>query len=59
MKTNKSWAAAVGLMALVGMAEATPVFQGRLADGTASSTCTVSGAGKCTMCYDSRLTSRS
>ena len=36
-------------------ASANPVFQGRLADGTASSTCTVSGAGKCAMFYDSDL----
>ena len=36
-------------------ASANPVFQGRLADGTASSTCTVSGVGKCAMFYDSDL----
>jgi hypothetical protein len=32
-----------------------PVFQGRLADGTASNTCTASGATRCTSFYDSHL----
>jgi hypothetical protein len=55
MRTLKTWAVAAGLVALTGAAQATPVFQGRLADGTASSTCTVSGATKCTSFYDSNL----
>ena len=55
MRTLKIWAAAAAMVALTGTAQATPVFQGRLADGTASSTCTVSGATKCTSFYDSDL----
>jgi hypothetical protein len=51
----KTWAAAAGLMALTATAQALPVFQGRLANGTASDTCTASGAGKCTSFYDSAL----
>lgn len=39
----------------LGTASANSVFEGRLADGTASSSCTVSGAGKCAMFYDSHL----
>lgn len=58
MKTLKSWAAAAGaaaMVALSGAAYATPIFQGRLADGTASATCTVSGATKCAMFYNTTL----
>jgi hypothetical protein len=51
----KILAAAACWVALAGAAQATPVFQGRLADGTASSTCTVSGASKCAMFYDTTL----
>ena len=55
MKTLKTWVAAAAMMALSGAAYATPVFQGRLADGTASATCTVSGATKCAMFYNTTL----
>jgi hypothetical protein len=48
-------ALAAGILLMAVSAQATPVFQGRLADGTASSTCTVSGATKCTSFYDSNL----
>jgi hypothetical protein len=51
----KIWVAAAGLMALMVSAQAVPVFQGRLGNGTASDTCTVSGLGKCTSFYDSAL----
>ncbi len=47
--------ATLALLATVGVAQAGSVFQGRLADGTASSTCSVSGANKCAMFYDSNL----
>ena len=40
---------------VVGASQAGPVFQGRLADGTASSTCTVSGRDKCSLFYDVNL----
>lgn len=58
MNAMKSWAAAAGLVVLTSAAQATPVFQGRLADGTASATCTAKGAGgttKCAMYYDTTL----
>ena len=55
MKLKKSWAAAAAMVALMGAAQAAPVFQGRLADGTASATCTVSGTGKCAMFYNTTL----
>jgi MYXO-CTERM domain-containing protein len=55
MKTPRILIAAVAQMALTGAAHAAAVFQGRLADGTASSTCTVSGATKCTSFYESNL----
>jgi hypothetical protein len=55
MKTVKTWAAAAAMVALTGAAHAAPVFQGRLADGTASTTCTVSGTGKCAMFYNTTL----
>jgi hypothetical protein len=55
MKTLKTWAAAAAMVALSGAAYAAPVFQGRLADGTASDTCTVSGPTKCTMFYNTTL----
>ena len=55
MTTLKTRAAAAAMVALTGVAAAAPVFQGRLADGTASSTCTASGANKCTSFYDSNL----
>lgn len=54
-RTLKTWAVAAGVVALAGAAKAGPVFQGRLADGTASNTCTVSGATKCTSFYDGNL----
>jgi hypothetical protein len=43
----------VALMSVVGSAQA--AFQGRLANGTPSATCTVSGAGKCTYFFDTTL----
>jgi hypothetical protein len=55
MKTKQALAAAVGLMALAGTAQALSFFEGRLADGTASSSCSVSGADKCTMFYAPNL----
>ena len=55
MKTLKGWVAAAAVLALTGAAYAAPVFQGRLADGTASATCTVSGAAKCAMFYNTTL----
>ena len=48
-------AAALSLLVTLGAAQADPVFQGRLADGTRSSTCTVSGADKCAMFYSTTL----
>jgi hypothetical protein len=55
MKTLKTWVAAAAMLALTSAAFAAPVFQGRLADGTASATCTVSGATKCAMFYNTTL----
>jgi MYXO-CTERM domain-containing protein len=55
MRTLKTWFAAAGLIAAAGVSHASPVFQGRLADGTASDTCSVSGVGKCTSFYFSTL----
>jgi hypothetical protein len=55
MKTLKTWAAVAAVVALTGAAHAAPVFQGRLADGTASTTCTVSGPDKCAMFYNATL----
>ena len=43
------------LVSLSAAGHADPIFQGRLADGSPSSTCTVSGPGKCTAYYDSNL----
>jgi hypothetical protein len=49
-------AAAATMTALLGMAgTAQAAFQGRLANGTPSTTCTVSGASKCTYFYDTTL----
>jgi len=55
MKTMKTLVAAAAMLALTGAAYAAPVFQGRLADGTASDTCTVSGDTKCAMFYYTTL----
>lgn len=55
MRRLGTWAAAAAIVALAGTAQAALVFQGRLADGTPSSTCTVSGPGKCAMFYDVNL----
>ena len=55
MKTLKPWVAATAMCALMGAAYAAPVFQGRQVDGTASATCTVSGAAKCAMFYNTTL----
>jgi hypothetical protein len=44
MKTLNLMAVSAALVTLAGAAQAAPVFQGRLADGTASTTCTRSGA---------------
>ena len=53
--TATRWAAAACLLALASAAPAASAFEGRLANGTASSTCTVSGASKCTSFYDATL----
>ncbi|MCV2361618.1 PEP-CTERM sorting domain-containing protein [Paucibacter sp. TC2R-5] len=53
-KTFKT-AALLGAMTLVGAAQATSAFEGRLANGTASATCTVSGADKCAMFFNKTL----
>ncbi len=45
----------MGLVALTSAAQAAPVFHGRLADGTHSSTCTVTGPTKCAMFYNTTL----
>ena len=55
MKAMKTCVAVAAMVALSGTAYAAPVFQGRLADGTASATCTVSGANKCAMFYYTTL----
>ena len=55
MKTLKAWVAAAAVLALTGAAYAAPVFQGRLASGAASATCTVSGVAKCAMFYNTTL----
>jgi hypothetical protein len=55
MSTLKTWASAAAIVALTGAAHAAPLFQGRLADGTASTTCTVSGPDKCAMFYNTTL----
>lgn len=55
MKTLKTWVAAAAMVALTGAAQAALVFQGRLADGTASSTCTVNGPTRCAMFYNPAL----
>jgi hypothetical protein len=49
-KHARAWAAAAALVAPSGTAQAAPVFQGRLADNTASATCTPSGTGGTTEC---------
>jgi len=51
MKKLGTWVATAVLVALVGAANSAPVFQGRLADNTASATCTASGPDKCTSFY--------
>jgi hypothetical protein len=48
-------AAVAVMVALPGGAYASSAFEGRLADGTASATCTVSGANKCAMFYNNTL----
>lgn len=45
----------LGAMTLVGAAQATSAFEGRLANGTASATCTASGTTKCAMFYNKTL----
>ena len=55
MTTLKTWVAAATMLALSSAAYAAPVFQGRQADGTASLTCTVLGATKCAMFYNTTL----
>ncbi len=55
MTKLKTWAVAIGLMMSMGAAHSAPVFQGRLSDGTASTTCTVSGPDKCAMFYNTTL----
>lgn len=58
MRNLRTWVAAAAVLAFSGAAYAAPVFQGRLADGTASATCTSNGAGgttKCAMFYNTTL----
>jgi len=58
MKILKTGVAAAAMLALTSAAFASPVFQGRLTDGTASATCTSNGAGgtiKCAMFYNTTL----
>jgi PEP-CTERM motif len=55
MNTLKLMAVSAALVTLTGAAQAAPLFQGRQADGTASATCTVSGAAKCAMFYNTTL----
>ena len=55
MNTLGSWATTAAIAALAGAVQAAPVFQGRLADGTASNTCTASGVSKCAMFYNTTL----
>ena len=55
MNTFKTWVAAAAMLASAGAVSAAPVFQGRLADGTASTTCTVSGTDKCARFCDLSL----
>ncbi len=55
MNAMKGWVAAAAMVTLTGAAQAALVFQGRLADNTASSTCTVSGLNKCTSFYNTTL----
>lgn len=50
-----TWAATAAVVALSGAAHSAPVFQGRMADGTASTTCTATGATKCAMFYNTTL----
>lgn len=54
-KHARAWAAVAALVALSGTAQAAPVFQGRLADNTASATCTPSGTGGTTQCTSFHL----
>ena len=55
MSNLKTWAVAAAMVALTGAAYAAPVFLGRQADGAASATCTVLGAAKCAMFYNTTL----
>jgi hypothetical protein len=55
MNTLSLVAVSAALVTLTGAAQAAPLFQGRLANGTASSTCTVSGTTKCAMFYNTTL----
>lgn len=55
MKTLRFLAAVIFLGVVAGAAHATGAFQGRLADGTPSATCTVTGPGKCAMFYSPTL----
>ncbi len=54
-RINQFCAATAVAASCLGSASAVTVFQGRLADGTPSSVCTVSGTSKCTMFYDTLL----
>jgi hypothetical protein len=55
MRKTITGAVAAGLTAMAAVAQAEAAFQGRLADGTPSSTCTVSGSAKCASFYDASL----
>jgi hypothetical protein len=51
----QKWVAAAILAVVFSTVQSAPVFQGRLADGSASGSCTVSGVTKCTMFYNTTL----
>ena len=61
MRRNKRWVLGlglVGLLAFTGTAQAVPIFEGRLADNTASTDCTAldtGGTTKCTSFYFTTL----
>ncbi len=55
MKTLKTWSAAAVMASLSCTAYAVPLFEGRLADGKASATCSTPGQPKCAMFYNPTL----
>jgi len=55
MNILRTWVTAVAVFGCAGVANSAPLFQGRLAQGMASATCTVSGTDKCAMFYNTTL----